>query len=197
MKITIGGAVGSGKSTIAKMLAEKLGWPYYYMGGLRRKKAREKGMTLAEYNRLGETDPSTDREVDEYQKRIGGKNDNFIMEGRTSWYFIPDSIKIYIDVDEKEGARRVWEDLQKNPAKRNEDKKIKTIKDALASHKQRKKSDIKRYKKYYGINVYDCSHYDFTLDTTGLTKKDAFNKIYEYVRKRLDNIDKNKNLLYP
>lgn len=197
MKITIGGAVGSGKSTIAKMLAKKLGWPHYYMGGLRREKAREKGITLAEYNRLGETDPSTDREVDEYQKRIGEEKDNFIMEGRTSWYFIPDSIKIYIDVDEKEGARRVWEDLQKNPAKRNEDKKIKTIKDALASHKQRKKSDSKRYKKYYGINIYDGSHYDFTLDTTNLTKKDAFNKIYEYVRKRLNNIDKNKKLLYP
>ncbi len=177
MIISISGAAGSGKSTIAKMLAEKLGWPRYYIGGIRRQKAKEKGMTLAEYNKLGETDPSTDFEVDEYQKELGEKDDNFIMEGRTSWYFIPRSFKIYFDVDEKEGANRIFKDL-KNSQKRNEGQSLKSREDVLKSMRERKQSDIKRYKKYYNIDVYDKKNYDYVLDTTNLSVKEVFDKIY-------------------
>lgn len=56
----------------------------------------KRGMTLAEYNKLGETDPSTDIEVDEYQKKLGETEDNFIIEGRTSWHFIPHSLKFLL-----------------------------------------------------------------------------------------------------
>ena len=71
MIISFCGAEGAGKSTIAQMLAEKLGWPRYYMGGLRRQKARERGLSLEESNKLGESAPSTDLEVDMYQKELG------------------------------------------------------------------------------------------------------------------------------
>lgn len=181
MIITISGAAGSGKSTIAKMLAEKLGWPRYYIGGLRRQKAKERGMTLAEYNKLGEADPSTDIEVDEYQKELGEEEDNFIIEGRTSWYFIPNSFKIYLDVNEKEGARRVFMELQKEN-KRNEDSALDSYKDVLESMRGRIKSDKKRYEKYYDINVYDKNNYDCVVDTTGLSINEVFEKTCDAVR---------------
>ena len=73
MIIALSGMPGSGKSTVAKQLAEKLGWPRYYIGGLRREAARKRGMTLEEYNKLGETDPATDKEVDEMQKNSAKK----------------------------------------------------------------------------------------------------------------------------
>ncbi|MCX6797924.1 MAG: AAA family ATPase [Candidatus Falkowbacteria bacterium] len=60
MIISISGNHGSGKSTIAESLADKLNWPRYYMGGLRRAAAKKRGLTLAEYNKLGEVDPKTD-----------------------------------------------------------------------------------------------------------------------------------------
>lgn len=115
MIISFSGVPGAGKSTIAKMLAQKLGWPRYYMGGLRRQKAKERGMTLEEYNKLGETDPSTDLEVDRYQEKLGKEKDDFIIEGRTSWYFIPHSLKIYLDVDLNKGSERIyWQLKDKN-----------------------------------------------------------------------------------
>lgn len=189
MIISITGPAGSGKSTIAKMIAKKLSWPRYYIGGIRRQKAKEKGMTLSEYNKLGETDPKTDLEVDQYQKQLGKTKDNFVIEGRTSWSLIPHSIKLYLDVDEREGARRVFKELKKDN-KRNEDKNLKTFKDVLASHQQRKKSDILRYKKYYNIDVYDRSHYDYMLNTTNLTKRQVFSKIYNYIKPRINQVDK-------
>ena len=108
MIISLSGAEGAGKSTIAKMLAAKLGWPRYYMGRIWREKAQEKGLTLVEYQKMGETDPSIDREIDEYQKKLGETLDNFVIEGRTSWYFIPHSFKIFLDVSPEEGAKRIF-----------------------------------------------------------------------------------------
>jgi cytidylate kinase len=186
MIITISGSAGSGKSTIAKYLAKKLNWQRYYIGGLRRKKAKDLGMTLSEYNKLGEKDPRTDIEVDEYQKEIAAKEDNFIMEGRTSWYFIPNSIKIFIETDEKTGAKRIFLDLEENKD-RNEGNGLRTEKDVLESVQERVKSDKKRYKKYYGIDVYDKKNYDYVINTSNLSKKTANTLVYKYIKGKLEN----------
>ncbi|MHB8904254.1 MAG: cytidylate kinase family protein [Patescibacteria group bacterium] len=185
MIISLSGAQGSGKSTIAQMLADKLGWPRYYIGGLRREAAAKRGMTLAEYNKLGETDPSTDQEVDEYQKKLGETQDNFIIEGRTSWYFIPHSFKIYLDVEENEGSRRVFSHLQQKND-RNEDKELNSFESVQKSMKKRMESDRLRYQKYYNINVNDLKHFDFYLDTTNLSPEQVFDTVYEAVREQLD-----------
>ena len=185
MIISINGPAGSGKSTIAKKLAKKLDWPRYYIGGIRRKKAKEQGLSLSEYNKLGETDPTTDLEVDKYQEQLGKKEDNFIIEGRTSWLFIPHSVKIYLDVEDKEGARRIFNDLQKND-KRNEGKNLNSISDVLKSIRKRKRSDRLRYRKYYSVDVYDKNHYDYVLDTTNLDIKEVFNRIISYIQTSLN-----------
>ena len=184
MIISFSGAIGSGKSTIAKKLAKKLDWPRYYIGGIRRQIAKERGLTLAGYNKLGEKDPTTDSEVDEYQKRLGKTLDNFVIEGRTSWHFIPHSIKIYLDVTEKEGANRIFKDIKIND-KRNEAKALNTLNDVYKSIKARKKSDIARYKKYYNIDAFDHKNYDFVLDTTNIDIEKVFKIVYNFVINRL------------
>ena len=182
MIISFCGPAGSGKSTMAEMLARKLDWPRYYIGGIRRQKAAERGMTLAEYNKLGETSPETDIEVDEYQKKLGETEDNFIIEGRTSWHFIPHSLKIYIDVDELVGAERVFASLQEKN-ERNEDSELKTVADVLASHRKRKVSDTKRYKKYYNFDAHDRKNFDFIIDSSNQSKEESFDALYSFVKK--------------
>jgi len=178
------GAAGSGKSTAAQKLAKKLNWPRYYIGKIRREMAKKQGLTLAEYNRLGEKDPITDSKVDKYQKKLGKTKDNFIIEGRTSWYFIPHSLKIYLSVDKQEGAKRIFKELKKENS-RNEDKNLKTVANVLKSQHEREKSDKKRYRKYYQIDVYDKKNYDFVLDTTNLNKKQVFTELYDFVKSQL------------
>ena len=189
MIIAISGNPGSGKSTVAKKLAKKLGWPRFYMGKIRRLKAKAMDLTLAEYNKLGEKNPVTDVEVDNYLKKIAKQHKNCILESRTAWHFFPKSIKIFIDVNEKIGAERVLAELKKHN-KRNEDKKLSTLKAVLISHRQRKQSDNKRYKKYYNLKIFNKNNYDFILNTTNLNKKQVFEKIYGYLKNRLKKIDK-------
>jgi cytidylate kinase len=183
MIIAVGGQAGSGKSTIARIVAEKLGYRYYYMGGLRRKMAQDRGMTLHQLNALGENEAWTDQEVDEYQKQLAQKEDNFVIDGRTSFHFIPNAVKLFIDVDPRIGAERVYRDLQKKDDQRNEDAKLNSVEAVLESHRQRMASDILRYKKYYGIDVYDTKKYDYVLDTSTLTVPECCEKVLEFIKK--------------
>ncbi|MDZ7799023.1 MAG: cytidylate kinase family protein [Patescibacteria group bacterium] len=186
MIISISGKPGSGKSTVAKKIAEKLNYERYYMGGLRRQAAREKGMTLAEYNRLGEKDFSTDKEVDEYLKKLGQKEDNFIIEGRTAFHFIPHSYKIFLDVEAEEGARRIFKDIKKGGAQRNEAKNLESLEDVLKANQERMRSDDFRYKKYYDLDIFNPKHYDLYLDTTNLSQKNEFKKVFEAVKRTIN-----------
>lgn len=183
MIITISGNAGSGKSTLAEMLEKKLKMKRYYMGGMRRKLAKKRGMTIAEYNKLGEKDPSTDREVDDYQARLGKNKDNIIIEGRTSFFFVPHSLKVYLYCNPREGARRIWNSLAKEGAKRNEGKGLTSYAAVLRSVLERQHSDRRRYKKYYNINVYDKRHYDVVVDTTKMTINQVFEKMLKEIKK--------------
>ena len=183
MIITLSGKPGSGKSSVAQAITDEFGLKRYYMGGLRREMARKRGMTLEEYNHLGETDFSTDREVDEYQKKLGQTDDNFVIEGRTSYFLIPHSYKILLDVTPEEGAKRIWLDLKAHPDKRNEMANPKSQADVEASVKNRIASDQLRYQKYYGqADIYDPKHYDYVLDTTRIGKEALIKKVIEHLR---------------
>jgi CMP/dCMP kinase len=185
MIITIAGAIGSGKSTIGKMLAEKINWPRYNMGDVWRKMARQKGITLAELQMLSEAELNTDNEVDKYVKQLGATKNSFILESRTAWHFVPRSLKIYLDVSEDEAARRIFSELQtRNESK--EDKNLETREDVLQSIRSRKERDIFRYKKYYDINPFDLNNYDLVVDTTDLSIDKVFSKVYEFVKNNLN-----------
>ena len=183
MIITITGDPGSGKSTIGKRLAKELGFKRYYIGQLRRDAAKKRDMTLAQYNAYGEEHPETDYEVDDYQKDLGKNEDQFIIEGRTSWFLIPHSIKLYVAVDPQEGARRVFSDLQESDA-RNEDSDLHNVADVVESHERRKKSDHYRYQKYYNIDCSDLSQYDLVIDTTKLNKEEAYKQVRDYISEK-------------
>ncbi len=175
---------GSGKSTLAERLSAALGMKRYYIGAMRREIARRRGMTLEQFNRLGETDPSTDREVDEYQVKLAKREDNIIIEGRTSFFLVPDSLKIFVDVDFNEGCARILKELQDTAGagQRNETG-AKTLDGLEASVRARLESDRLRYKKYYDMDdVYDRRHFDLVIDTTGRTPDETYEKALSMVR---------------
>jgi len=183
MIISISGKPGSGKTTLANNLAKKLKMKEYYMGKIRREMAKERGITLNELDKLGEKSGFSDIPIEEYIKKLGKEKDNFIIQSRTAFHFIPASIKIFLDVNLEEGARRIIEEQKKSNKARNEDL-YKDLKDAKKKIRERIKSDIKRYKKYYKIEPYDIKNYDFVLDTTKLTIPEVAEKVLEYIKSK-------------
>jgi len=182
--ISFNGDHGSGKSTIAKKLANKLGYERFYMGKIFRQMAQEHNMSYVDFLELLKNDYSYDKKVDKYVIQLGEEKNNFIIESRTAWYFIPNSFKIYLQVDSEEGARRMFADYQKQVESRKaESSKIKTIEDIKEISKNRKEADDARYKKLYNINPNDMDQYDLVVNTTNLTKEEVFDKVYNAVSK--------------
>lgn len=187
MIISFNGDEGSGKSTIAKKVAEALGYPRYYMGQIFRDIAKNKGMTIAEYVKTGEEDPNVDKEVDNYLLSLAQKQTNFVAESRTAWHLIPDSLKIYLEVDEREGAKRIFKQLkEETDNSRNEMKEASTLEAVLKNIRRRRETDDLRYKKYYGINIRDPKNYDLFLDTTKLSREEVFERVLDFINKRIN-----------
>lgn len=187
--ITISGPAGSGKSTIAESLAKQLSAERIYVGGIRRQLARDMGMNLAELNEYALTHPETDINVDKNaatQARKLAEKNIVIVEGRTQFYFIPESIKLYIKVDPQEGAKRIWQDIQIeiNKNKRNEGK-FNSLAEVEKYQKVRQSNDLARYQKYYQLDHTDEKHYDFILDTTHISAQEATDKALEYLNTKL------------
>ena len=173
MILTIGGVAGSGKTSVAKILAEKLGLTFYSMGGLRAKMASERGLTIDQLNVVGEEDKTTDTNVDDYQKRLGETEDNLLIEGHISWYFLPKSFKVFLTCDPKESAQRIYK-ARHATEERNDEPVYESLEHTEQEIAKRKASDSLRYQKFYGVADHqDPSHYDLVIDTTSLQGPEA------------------------
>jgi predicted cytidylate kinase len=172
MKITIGGAPGSGKSTIARMLAKKLNYKFYSIGNIRRRMAEAKGLSIQEFNKLGE---DTDTEVDSFQKKMGEQDDNFVLEGRLCYKFVPDSFKIYFNCDLKIAAERIFKD------QRSSEKDMDSVNNAEAAIKERMENDRKRYKERYGIDYPEMDKFDIIIDTSNIPIDEVLNKVLKEI----------------
>ncbi|MDO8584059.1 MAG: cytidylate kinase family protein [bacterium] len=168
MIISISGTPGSGKTTVGKEIAKALGMPFYSIGDLRGKMAMERGVTIDELNTIGEQDASTDTPIDDYQKALGEKEDNFVVEGRLSWLFIPHSLKVYLDCDPSEAARRIFLECQTGGSKRQDENICQTQEAVKTGIENRVASDVKRYDAIYHVDYRDPAHYDIVFDTTAI-----------------------------
>lgn len=182
--ISFNGQEGSGKSTIAKMVAEKLGWPRYYMGQMFRDMAVEKGMTLSEFRKICDADPDFDRKVDNYLVKLSKKQDKFVIESRTAWHFIPESLKIYLKVNPRAAAERIFKALSEEHNRGNEDTGLDTIENIQKSILRRREEDSERYFNLYGIRQDDENNYDFVIDTANLSIQEAFEKVMGFINSR-------------
>lgn len=178
MRITISGKAGSGKSTVAKQLSEKLKLKHYSIGDLMRAMAEEKGTTLLELNRLAEKDKSIDFELDNKLKELGKTKDDFVVDGRLTAFFIPNAeVRVFLDADDIVRAERIMKDKRQH-------EKSKSLTEAISSIKKREESEKKRYQKYYGVNYLDKKLYNFAIDTTELNPNDVVEKIIKFVNKK-------------
>jgi CMP/dCMP kinase len=163
MIITITGNPGSGITSVAKVLAGRLGMKFYSAGDLFEKTANDRGVTIDELVSAGD---DADHEIDGFVKKLGKTEDNIIVEGKISWHMIPNSFKIFVTVDEHEGARRIFED-KKTGEHRTDEPNYSSIEETKKILKIRVARFVSKFKRLYGIeNYFDPSHYDFILDTT-------------------------------
>ena len=176
MKITISGKAGSGKSTVAKILSEKLKLKHYSIGDLMRAMASDKKISLIELNKLAEKDKSIDFELDDRLKKLGKAKDNFVVDGRLTAFFIPNAeVRVFLETDDKVRAERILKDKRAHEESKDIDEMIRKIHD-------REESEKKRYRQYYGVDYSDKKLYNLVIDTTTMPPNEVVETIIGFVK---------------
>ncbi len=170
MIITISGIPGSGKSTVAGIVAKKLGMKHVSVGDILREMAERRGITILEISKLAEKDKSIDIELDNKQKELAGK-DKLVIDSRLGFHFVPKSFRVFLDVTPEEAGRRIF-----NAQRVKETENI-TLEKTIENIKRRKLSEEIRYMKFYKVNPFDFSNYDLIIDTTKLKPEQVAEKI--------------------
>ncbi|MDG6224423.1 MAG: cytidylate kinase family protein [Candidatus Thermoplasmatota archaeon] len=160
MIITIGGPPGSGKSTVARMLKERISLRYVYAGEIFRYEGRKRGMDLLELSRRCKEDPDLDHELD--MRMIDeAKKGNAILEGRMIGPLcakegIP-STRIYITASPEIRVQR---------SRERDGGSIEKVKEEMV---ERERLEIERYVRHYGIDPSDPKWYDIVIDSSEIS----------------------------
>lgn len=185
MHITITGNLGSGKSTICKLLNEKYQFEIYSTGKVQRELAREMNMTTLELNQLMCSDKKYDKMIDDTTTRISrdNKEKDIIFDSRLAWHFVEHSFKVFVSVSLEVAAERVMND------QRGAEEKYSSLEEAKKLLAERAATERVRYKDIYNLNYMDFSNYNLIIDSTNCTP----DKIAEIIVKEAKEFYSNKN----
>lgn len=175
MIVTVSGRPGSGKSAVATRVAQKLGLRHVSAGDFMREMAAERGQSILELSRSAEQGDSIDREIDARTVRLAEEGDDFVMDARLGWHFIPNSVKVFLEVEPRVAAQRVYE------AGRGSEHENVTLEDTLGAIESRTDSERKRYLTYYDLDYTDHAHYDLVVDTSGKSVDEVVQAICDHV----------------
>ena len=164
IKIAISGLTASGKSTLAKNLADYFNIKKYSTGEIFRNYAKERGLDIERLSLYAEE--KLDKIADEETKRICNLENNFVIEGRLTIYFCENAFKIYIYADKEIRAKRLA--LRENLS----------FEEALKKLEERDSYDLERYKKIYKIEDYEeemKKGANLIIDSSNLSLDEVFN----------------------
>lgn len=171
MIITLWGKCGAGKGTLAKNLSEILSYEIISIGDIKRKLALELGMTILERDQLWRDNPEKTKEHDlkfeEYQKSLNLQS-NIILDSRLWFYCQPKAFKIFLDVDDEIGAKRVLDQKRIHDARES-------LEHVLLTNNTRNYWQQEAYLNLYDIDIFDMNHYDLVVDTSDKTPEDVSN----------------------
>lgn len=173
--VTISGLPGSGTSTLVELLSQNMGWSSINGGQIFRELATKKSMTLEEFGKLCEGDPSVDKQLDEELiNRMNETPGPEIVESRLAGHWAAsqkiECHKIWINVDETERAKRV--------AKREGSQ----LDEQLEKNKAREKVDAARFQSYYGIDINDMTPYSIVINSTNLTPHEVVQNVVNHIK---------------
>lgn len=138
---------------MARMLAERLGIRCVSAGGVFRELAKRRGISVVELNRLAESDPSIDRDLDRLQSEMA-QSAPCVVESRLAGWMVEADLKVWLDAPLGVRAARVAG---------REGTDAGAARDELLV---RERSEWSRYRSLYGIDIADRAPFHLIMDTS-------------------------------
>jgi CMP/dCMP kinase len=171
--ICISGMAGTGKSTLAKKIAQKYGLKYYSGGDALRDLAAEKGFNSCingwwesseglRFLQQRKVDPSFDKAVDEKLLEYAAHG-NVLLDSWTMPWLVKEGFKIWLAASVEKQAERI--------SKRDH----MTVEESLQALKEKEARTKAIYKQLYGFSLgEDFSPFNLVLDTDNLSAEEVF-----------------------
>ena len=193
MHITLTGNLGSGKSTICRILKEKYGFEIYSTGTVQRQLAEEFGLSVLEMNKLMCSDHKYDHLIDDTTARISRENPdkNIVFDSRLAWNFVEKSFKVFLTVSIDEAARRVFAD-----ASRGEVETYKSLEDCKNQLKERAANENMRYAELYNVHYFDFDNYNLILDSTNADPELLAETIVRLAKQSYESGEETRQILF-
>lgn len=170
MIITISGLHGTGKSVIAKLLAERLGILYYSTGQAFRDLAKEKNMSLEEFTNYVENHSDIDKDLDNKVVTMAKKG-NIIIDSQLSGHILKSiaDFRVHLTCPLELRVKRMSERDQTS------------FEEKLKETTLRERSELERFKKLYDIDLSNKNlineFFDLIINTENLSIEEVLDKI--------------------
>jgi cytidylate kinase len=171
--ICISGMTGSGKSTVAKRLAEKYGLGYFSGGNALKILAQEEGYnsdvrgwweTAEGLNFLKQRmgDPAFDKKIDEKMLELAAEG-NIVLDSWTMPWLLKEGFKVWLEASPQVRAKRV---VTRDSI---------SVEDALKALTEKDERTRQIYKSLYGFDLgHDLTPFNLVLATDELDADDIF-----------------------
>lgn len=169
--IAISGELGSGKSSVARLLAEAYGLDVVSTGQIQRSVAESIGLSTLDVNRLAEEDAEIDARIDGTLVELGSGDTATIFDSRLAWHFVPSAFKIHLLVDQEVAAERLFK------ARSTAVERYGSVAEARRGAEERYQSERRRFMTKYGIDVSRLKNYDLVIDASDATLTEIFTEI--------------------
>ena len=183
--ITISGKPGSGKSSTADRVAELLGYTRYSSGDMVRRILREAGKTLEAYNQEAAENTTLDAQVDAALRDLRNHQD-IVIDSRLGFYWLPESFKVYLDLDLELATARIYKDTVANEMRSSVGTSQSSLQTVIQQVRSRMEGEQRRFRRLYGVDPFDTSHFDFVIDTSRQNPQSVAIAVFDAYREWLD-----------
>jgi len=184
--ITISGKPGSGKSSTADQVAELLGYTRFSSGDMVRSLTKKRGITLKDFNRKAKDDHTLDYAIDEELRKLRDASD-IVIDSRLGFYWIPESFKVYLDLDMDVASARIYSDLQENEKRSSENTLSASLATVARDVRVRMQNEQARYTALYGVDPYDSEHFSLVINTARHSPQTVALTVYDHYKKWLQS----------
>ncbi len=166
--IAVSGDIGTGKTTLCRLLSKELGWQYISGGSLIRKWYEENGIDFRQINAVPE---EVDRKLEADFAEMMNTQTNKIFESRLSGWLARENsqiLKVLVKTDFDVAMERV--------AKREGI----SLEEAKKRSQERAEGLVSKFKALYGVDDFlDEKYFDLVIDTTSNSAEKALEMVME------------------